>query len=398
MGYLGTSWLIRTRRWDQDFVCELKENRWDDMSCEEKTYVLNKVPVDSTGIPKERGYCRFEIRNLRKRRQNIEQVRTTLSNVYRALLADKKAIIRIDGNQVEPLTLPEYSGFTKDIIHERTNSGRLLKGWVGRLKRDTRVGKGPQILGGMRLLRGGRLICEGEYFKHRDYRFKASLGNLIGEVELTKVPVLPNKTDFQRDSTEWQEIELRMYDILKPHIDSLLKQAEEETISREEKKRLTETRDLMIEALKLLKDENDEGGLGENKGRKPPSDSIKREKKIEISQVEKPPTITKEPKTPAPDDAVGKLKRLGNLVMPPWTLRSLDPSIRSIWEEKEGSRCLIINTNYFLYKKREGDHLYLAETASQQLAMRESPDKLLTQDYLFELNRLMLAFNQIYQK
>ncbi len=102
----------------------------------------------------------------------------------------------------------------------------------------------------------------------------------------------------------------------------------------------------------------------------------------------------KEPRTPPPVGAVGRLKRLGK--MPDWELRVLESGIRSIWGEKEGKKCLFINKKYCLYEEREGDELYIAETAVLQLARPEGDEELSLQEYLDEINLFMRAFCEIY--
>jgi len=394
MGYLGKAWVVITKRWDQPSFWSIKEDNWKDFSSEEKTYAAENIGENYRSLKyKDLGYCRFEIKNLEKRRQEITRLRNTLSNVYRTFLQEGKAIITLDGEPLPPLELPEYEGFKRQEFKIQTNQGWWIKGWIGRLKRDSRVHGGTKVSGGMRLLRKGRLICDGEYFGHHNFLYKASLGMLIGEVELTKkVPVLPNKTNFQRDSPEWDEVQRAMYEVLKPHIRALLEQSEEETVTREEKKRVNWVREMMIEALKRISTQPEtQSMLGELQGRKPP------EKTEEV----KPPTSEereeaheRKPRTPPPEGAIGRLKRLGR--MPEWEPRDLSPEIRSAWEEQDGSRKLLINNNYCLYKDRKGDELYIAETAALQLAKPAEEEAKTLGGYLEEVNTIMRAFCEVW--
>jgi len=165
----------------------------------------------------------------------MKRIKETLSNTYRKLLENGEATILMNGEPISPLSIPLYDGYETQSFKEKTSNHMVLEGWIGRLKRDARVKDGTKIAGGLRLLRKGRLIKEGEYFGHRDFKYKASLGTLIGEVELPKVPVLPNKTGFDTDSSDWEEVRKNMYKILKPHIDELLNERDEDIVSREEK-------------------------------------------------------------------------------------------------------------------------------------------------------------------
>lgn len=250
MGYIGSSWVVQSKRYDQPWLWEIKDNNWDDVTSSEKVY--KAIPhKDEIRKHDGLGYCRFEIRKLKKRRQDIKRIKMELSNIYREYLNQGKVSITVNNEPISPLKLPLYEGFKIEPVKEKAPQGFNIKGWIGRLKRDVRVHGGPKITGGMRLLRKGRLICDGEYFGHPDFRYKASLGTLIGEVELSKVPVLPKKTGFDIDSFEWEAVRDIMYHVLKPHVEALLKQKEEETISREERKRVSQVRAMMIEALKV---------------------------------------------------------------------------------------------------------------------------------------------------
>jgi len=391
MGYLGNAWIVHTKRWDQPWVWEIREDNWDDISSGEKDYEV--IPIKKDVQWEGLGYCRFEIKHLKKRRQDIKRIKMVLSNIYRKFLEEGKSSITVNGESITPLVLPTYEGFKIQPFKEKTPQGQWIHGWIGRLKRDVRVRGGPRIIGGMRLLRKGRLICDGEYFGHPDFRHKASLGTLIGEVELTKVPVLPNKTGFDIDSPKWGAVQEVMHKVLKPHIDDLLKQ-KEEAVSREEKKRVSQVREMMIEALKLLDKYGDlSGKFGEDRGRKRPEVAVK-EGTAKTQEKEEATRKKQEPRTPPPEDAVGKLKRLSK--MPDWELKDLEPDIRSDWGNKEGRRCLLINRKYCLYEEREGDPLYIAETAALQLARPEGDDKSSLEDYLNEVNSLMRAFCEVY--
>lgn len=393
MGYIGSSWVVETKRWDEPWLWELREDKWDDVSSSEKRYKA-VAKKDENKKRNNLGYCKFEIRKLKKRRQDINRIRAELSNIYRKYLEKSKARITLNYEPISPLKLPIYEGFRIEQFKENTPQGFKISGWIGRLKRDVRVKGGPRINGGMRLLRKGRLIRDGEYFGYPDFRYKASLGTLIGEVELTKVPVLPNKTGFDTDSPEWNTVREIMHRILKPHIEDLLKQREEDTITREEKKRVSQVRGMMIEALNLLNKYGDlSGKFGEDRGRKQP-EYQETTSTQDLKEEGKVPHKKHEPRTPPPKDAVGRLQRLSK--MPEWELRDLESDIRSDWGEKEGQRCLLINRKYCLYEEWEGDPLYIAESAALQLARPEGDDKLPLEDYLYEVNLLMRAFCKVY--
>jgi hypothetical protein len=396
MGYLGNAWIVHVKRFDEPWQWTLREENWADFGSNEKTY--EAVPSRSAPRLNGLGYCKFEVRNLNKQRQDLNRLKTKLANVYRTYLEDGKTTITVNGESVPPLALPLYEGFEIQQVRARSPQGCPIKGWIGRLRRDARVRGGPKIVGGMRLLRKGRLICDAEYFGHHDFRHKASLGMLIGEVELGKVPVLPNKTDFNRDSNEWADVQSTMRDILKPHIEALLKQSENETVTREERKTVAQVRMRMIDAIKLLGEQSDlQDWFGLDQGRKKPerSPSKKHEPEEKPDMLQENKRQEYQPRTPPPEGAIGRLRRLG--IMPEWVLRPLEPSFRSDWEEKDGKRRLLINKSYCLYDERKGDKLYIAETAALQIVRPQRDEKLTVEEYLGHVDLLMRAFCEIYK-
>jgi hypothetical protein len=395
MGYLGTAWTVHTKRFDEPWLWEMREDKWDDFTSNEKTYkaIASRSDRKLNGL----GYCRFEIRSLNKQRQEINRLKTKLANVYRTYLEDGKTTITVNSESVPPLALPLYEGFEIQQVRARSPQGCSIKGWIGRLRRDSRVRGGPKIVGGMRLLRKGRLICDGEYFGHPDFRHKASLGMLIGEVELSKVPVLPNKTAFDTDSKQWAEVQIVMYDVLKPHIEALLKQSEDETVTREERKRVAQVRMWMIDAIKLLGEQSDlQDWFGLDQGRKKPerSPSKKVDPEANPEMLQENKRKDYQPRTPPQEGSIGRLRRLG--IIPEIALRPLEPGFRSAWVEEEGKRLLLINKSYCLYDERRGDDLYLAETSALQLEKPQGDERLTMEEYISRVDSLMRAFCQVY--
>jgi hypothetical protein len=135
--------------------------------------------------------------------------------------------------------------------------------------------------------------------------------------------------------------------------------------------------------------------LGLDRGRKRPKKNRTEERENEREHVE-PSEIKREykPRTPAPGDAIGRLRRLG--IMPEWEPRPLEPSFRSDWEEDDKKRRLLINKNYCLYNERKGDDLYIAETAALQLARPQEHEQLTIEEYIGHVDLLMRAFCEVY--
>lgn len=392
MGYLGNAWTVKCKHYDSDVIWEVRDDNWRDTSVDRKN--LQAVPVAKDRKHSRVGYCRIEIRDLVKRRQNIVKLKAKLSDVYRVPLGRGRLTLHVKGEEIEPAPLPIYEGFPTEDFRTRTGLGWPVAGWIGRLKRDARS-KGPvAIHGGMRLTRRGRLICDGEYFGHPDFRYKASLNTLIGEVELSKVPVLPNKTDFDRDSEDWEAAQGVMHALLRPHIEALLKQPDEAKVTKEEKQRVQDVRQLMIRALDWLSRHGEANlltALGSGRKAPRPSEHRPQEPVAPRGPLEKP----REPRSSPPPDAVGRLKRLG--MMPQWQPRVLGASIRSDWEETgSNGKVLLINTKFPLWEQRKGDNVYIAETAALELAKPDEGEQASVSDYLEEVNRIMVAFCIVY--
>lgn len=105
-----------------------------------------------------------------------------------------------------------------------------------------------------------------------------------------------------------------MYEILKPHVEKLLSHREEETVTQRERKRASEVRNMMIEASKLLsKYSTSTSRLSEKPGRK---NSEMNPVESETLQTHEKKLPQKEPRTPPPVGAIGKLRRLAR--MPEW--------------------------------------------------------------------------------
>jgi len=108
MGYIGNSWVVQCKHWNEPWLWEIRENNWDDTSVDHKKYKATRTKFDGKS---DIGYCSFQIRKLKKHRVDIKRIRETLANTYRKLLEDGKATITINGEAISPLSLPLYDGY-----------------------------------------------------------------------------------------------------------------------------------------------------------------------------------------------------------------------------------------------------------------------------------------------
>ena len=65
----------------------------------------------------------------------------------------------------------------------------------------------------MRCYKKGRLICDREFFSKYDANYKGTLNYLFGEVHLDNISANTNKTDFDRDSFEWEGAQNKIFSI-----------------------------------------------------------------------------------------------------------------------------------------------------------------------------------------
>ncbi len=389
-GYLANSLLLWAKRAGSKEVWVIEDQDWRDRNEPKVWGVPSPIPT-TVPLPAslahcsvDQGFVRLELSGIRANRLNLDDLRWRLSSTYRRLI--EKGVIKIVLNEepVGALALPLSSAFKPLQIDEKTSSGYRLRGWVGRLDRDAVIGVSAKrrMPGGIRCLYQGRLVREGEYFGHRG-EGKGVLASLIGEVELSFVRPIPQKTDFHRDSAEWQEVERRMHDILAPVVAEFRKAADRQLVTREERKNLNKVCDELADALRTLqcaasvhKDEITGDGSGEARnfglapgGRKTasPSDDPR------SFSREGGPGGAKEPRTSPPPGAVGRLVRLMQRVnrgdlKPPVVLDALDPHTRSSWRTDGGVSTIVVNTNFCLYKDLEARSGYLAETIVMELA------------------------------
>jgi len=255
-GYLADSVVILTRRAGRQDVWRFEDRHWHSRSdwkvFGEPVPYEETIPGHLAALPVDVGFTRLELRDLYDRRYNVEKLRWRLGNTYRRLISNGSVTFRLNGQLVEGLDLPESSAFRRRDDDIRLPSGRRVHTWVARLDRDALRGGPEHVRGGLRLLFQGRLISEGEYFGH-NLGGQGQLASLIGEVDLNHVDPLSNKTGFKKATPEWEEVDSALNQWLAPIIIEFRRAAEEQPISREERKRVNEVRREITEALKRMR-------------------------------------------------------------------------------------------------------------------------------------------------
>ena len=424
IGYLGTGFVLQFTSYKGPDPYEIEDNDWQRREDKNQLaiYTPRKIQVPAGEYE---GFVRLKIIGL-KLKIDDKKLGAHIANIYRRVLIKGDATLKIGANRVEPLDIPIYDAVSAEDIREKTPFGKILEGWIGRLKSDTPK-RGP-IKGGIRCCAEGRLITQGEYFGHHTPSFKASLGNLIGEIEVEFIPMGLKKTEFDTESKEWDYIYNTMHKKLEPHIRQLLKVPEKVRISQKEWERLDTAKDLTEKALERL-DMTEKLYEWARRGRKRPT---LREPKLHDREEEKrqravPDGFHREPngyivadavlagqplppvpegwvyrddkygaikrkytpRTFPPEDPVGRLERLSVI---PWTLKSMAENIRSELQNLgNGNHELRINIKYPLYQRTKGAVWYLVETAALELSKLESNGDISVDEYMTEVNDIVLA-------
>ena len=394
-GYLADSIRITTRRSGRDevwvFVDEhwrTREN-WADFGTPEPH--RGQLPRHLADLPPGTGFTRIELSNLdTDHRYNLDRLKWRIGNTYRRILEEGLVAIKLNGTVIEPLALPLSSAFLRRRIRVVLQSKRRVRGWVGRLDRDaTKLGPN-RTPGGLRCLYQGRLITDGEFFGHHA-EGKGLLASLIGEIDLDFVPPLSNKTDFQRGSASWEEVEAAMYGELTPIIAEFRRAAEAQPVTLEEKKRVAAVRRGLEDALRTFvgAEQTSHSGLGGDHGRRSPGAGISRDAAEPDASSQR---ANPQPRTPAPQDAVGTLSRLRSKIgskgeVPPIVLLDLDPSVRSESDDTGGRVTkIVINRRYPMYQNLDGDEGYIAETALLELLRPRGSEQLPVDQFLGQVN------------
>jgi hypothetical protein len=367
IGYLGRAVRVRANESGSDTAYEIEDSDWlARPDGKEKRFVAK--PCDA--VCPEQGVVEIEILRLTKR-INARKLERELAWRYRPALLSGGLDLRVKSRQVKPVELegdPRQDFDYRLILstpEEPDGTTVRLRGWVG-IAPPRFDGRG-----GMRCSTHGRVVVENEYFGHRSSSYKASLNSLVGEVDLSFVPPLLNKNEFDRDTPAWEAAAEAVHREMTPFIEKLLQRRETSEPSEEERMRAMEAKDLAKRALeKIAAESSRRGASGVRRGRKSPTPS---------GESSTPPPASRDksgrqPRTPPPEGAVGQLSRKG--VDLDWDVRALDPKIRSATSTENGRTEIVINTEFPMYRLRKGDFAYMVETGlAEQLKSDGEDDK-----------------------
>lgn len=385
IGYLGSRLTVEVSRPGDELMWRLEDREYRDRS-RLKTYELREV---TKRVHEALGYVRVRIDGV-DRRVDAKRVAERVSASYRPLLEEARCMITVNRQRLLPAPLPSVE--RKDF---RVRAGGVtLNGWVGAL--PERSGIEP----GVRCYRLGRLVADAEWFGHPGPAQSPGLARLVGEVEIPRLPLTMNKTDFDRGHPGWAAVEERMHRVLTPLVKRLA-QEDQPPPPPNAVRAAEQVRRLLGQALRLLErnelfegfelraapgapgpgdpgvqsqldlDTAPEPGAGvENRPDEEDSEAPEPEPRPEAEQEEQPDGAEDlpepppaQPAPPGPERASRRRRGVGRI-----ELRALgDPTIRSLTQEEDGTTVIVINTQHPLFNERRGDVWYQLETATRAI-------------------------------
>src|SRR3989338_429793 len=379
MGYLGKSWKISTTKAGDKNEYIIEEKNWDDRSGGMKRYIPLVIPARLI----EDGVVQIDIWNLKKKIHKKE-LAIELSNVYRPLIQSEEVRIIVNGKRLMPFPIPLY--WPEDKISFKVNGKNNIYGWLSILE------AGSSIRGGVRCYEYGRLISDKEFFGQKGPTYKKSLDSLIGELYIDfEIPLLMNKTDFDRDSESWKKIKHEMQILLEPYIQSLLDTPERDLPSEKEIKAVEDAGNTWKEFLKYLLYQQKEGtlpGLPIDIGQKPPTPRKENRNDTEQEEMKIIEKSQYNPATPPPLDKIGARKRTGGYLRP--IPKPLPETDRYQIGEENGEKVIFINTRFPIYKLRRNQlHLYTCETLVCEYAKSEDTESQTVKEYIEDMNEML---------
>jgi hypothetical protein len=225
----------------------------------------------------------------------------------------------------------------------------IISGWVGPVDPAKRT---ADFVPGVRCYRLGRLVKDGEFFGHPTAAQEPGMAQLIGEVEIPRVALTINKSDFDRDSAPWVDIERRLHRLLKPLVRKLARQTESPPPPSAVKV-AKQVRRLLSQALRWA--DRPELFLGTAPARTRVPQPTNGERSLPVE--EKQPPVPRSASGPSP-----KHRGFGDIVV-----RPLGPAIRSQTVIEDAVKIVVINSEHPLFRERKGDIWYQLETAAREI-------------------------------
>ena len=374
--YLAEHLVIQCRNAGEGPVWQFDDPHWGSRTEALRDTPLKEVPLSEVEWPAEMprsgvGFACVTLKGLKDHRYDVSRLTDGLSDTYRSLIASSQCIIRINGTLVETLRIPWSSSV--DIVQLPPSSIAKIhvSGQIGAIDRDQLADRQLRIPAGIRTEFNGRKITDGEEFRH-NLRGRNPLGRLYGEITIAGDGLKPNqlKDGWPRDSAAWTALEEFVHKHMQPVVAHLNSISSGRTTTREEQKWANSAKRRVLNAIQLIGGNESvaQGELGGNedtsRGRKPPEPSggVKQSTKNPNSRQ-----VNRQARTPPPEDAVGRLRRLAS-TLPEVDYDDLGPgSPRTEWRSNDnGKRSIVINRDYPLAIGRLTE-VYVFESVAQHV-------------------------------
>jgi len=369
IGHLGRRFSVESSRPGDPVGWRFTDPNYRDRS-RLKTYELQEVPKR---VPRELGYVRIRIDEVDKR-IDLKRLGLRLADTYCLLLERGDLQIIMNGTLLKARSLGEIA--RKDFRVRA--AATIIGGWVGTVDLTKRT---ADFVPGLRCYRLGRLVKDGEFFGHPAPAQEPGMAQLIGEVEIPRVPLTINKSDFDRDSQPWVDIERRLHRLLKPLVRKLSQQTESPPPPSAVKV-AQQVRRLLSQALRWA--DRPELFLGTAPARnqvRPPTNG---ERSLREHLAEEKPTPVPQPASEASPRRTG----FGDIV-----IRPLGPAIRSQTVIEDAVKVVVINSQHPLFRERRGDIWYQLETAASEIC--KSIEGVTVAEYERRVNEIMLLAFQL---
>ncbi len=371
LGYLGRSWEIWCKREGEREASRIVEEDWHDRRMGLKSYTPERFETDKT-----QGIVSLRIWNM-NRKLNCHQLAGKLGDLYKPFVITRQVVFRINGHEIRPtpipiaahsvvpIFLPVMSTFgcplgcaevptVRSRCCPRCGVAFVITGWAGMLEPNT------GIRGGLRCFSFGRMITAHDYFGHPDALQRHAMSLLYGEVLFDFVPMILNKTDYQREGIAWTAAHDAIHLRIEPLVKLILSREAVDDVPTVELEQAEQASRLIQRALRSV-------GAAPQARLVWPSDQAP-------TKVIKPPQSLKlaaKGKGRSPADQVSPLPRSpggGELQI---ELKSLEPTLRAALVDRGHHKVMVINRNFPAYKLAGGSLAYLLETACLEWVKRE---------------------------
>jgi len=382
--YLGEGLDIRCRKSGETEIFHLQDPHWGSRTGLIENPVKKISGVDAAKAvsnfnalgPRE-GFTEVTISGLREGRRDISKLKQMASETYRQLIHTNRVVIRIDGELLKPMDIPVSTSIPVVGIPSTNLGGIRVKGSVWATERDA-VGHrmGMRWRAGIRTNYNGRRITYGEQFGH-NLAGKGNLQRLTGEIQISHIKPNTQKTDWDRDSLEWQKLEKFMHEKMSPVVAALRNLSTVKPISRTQRKRAQRVKRAVEETFSRLAKEalsptkgTLSGQTNAPGGRKSPTP--KPGPKTPNSKKRRKKQPTKNPTAP-PKNPVGSLVRRLNGSVPDIELDALGHTERSHWGSRDdGAKTVVINTDFPVYKGVGETDEYMMDTFVRHILQEDA--------------------------